>query len=91
MKKLVATNIRFPKEELMEYKQMATEEGKSLSEFLRIIVRGYSYQKKNGVKQLDYTKINTTPSNKRDPIFELKPWNSRIKDGAKNHDKYIYR
>ena len=91
MNNLVATNVRFPKQELIEYKQMAVAEGKSLSEFLRIIVRGYSHQKKMSFKKVDFQKIQMNNTKSDEPIWHIKPWRSKFKDGAKYHDKYIYR
>ncbi|KKQ38901.1 MAG: hypothetical protein US54_C0001G0026 [Candidatus Roizmanbacteria bacterium GW2011_GWA2_37_7] len=79
MKKLVATNIRFPEEELIMYKRIALEKGESLSNFIRVTIR----QKVKSIKKQSI--------NKRDPIFNMKPGHSGISDGAKNHDKYIYR
>lgn len=91
MTNLVATNIRFPVDELIEYKQMATAEGKSLSEFLRIIVRGYSHQKKSSSVEVDFRQIKMNQSKSDEPIWHIHPGCSQFSDGAKNHDKYIYR
>lgn len=89
MSKLVVTNIRLTKEELMEYRQMALHEGKSFSEYLRAILEQFAHQKKIGGK-VDASKIDVGKKRSDEPIWSLKGWNSGIVDGAKNHDKYIY-
>ncbi len=39
--KLIVTNVRFPKDDLLEYRLMALEEGKSLSSWIRSMLRAY--------------------------------------------------
>lgn len=91
MSKLTVTNIRLTKEELLEYRQMALAEGKSFSEYVREALgekaRGDMFGMKiggNKKKQMDWEAA---------PIWnhwKYAKWSSGIKDGSKNHDKYIY-
>lgn len=90
MQKLVVTNIRLTRDELMEYRQMALSERKSFSEYLRAILEQFTHQKKVAGK-IDTAKIDLGRKRREEPIWGLKPFNSGIKHGARNHDKYIYR
>lgn len=89
MGKLVATNIRLPREDLIAYRQMALEQGISFSEYLRIVLKKYSQQILVKGKA-DMRKININHTREHEPIWNFRPFRSGIKDGAKNHDKYIY-
>lgn len=89
MSKLVVTNIRLTRDELMEYRQLALSEGKSFSEYLRAVMEQFAHQKKIGGK-VDASKIDIKRKRSEEPIWGLKAWNSGVKDGAKDHDKYIY-
>lgn len=90
MNDLVVTNIRLTKDELIEYRQMALSEGKSFSEYLRAILEQFTHQIKVRGKA-DATNIDLQTERSSEPIWTLKAWNSGIKDGARDHDKYIYR
>jgi hypothetical protein len=47
--RLIVTNIRLPKEELLEYRSAALDSGKSLSAYVRDVMRAYaSTYKKRG-------------------------------------------
>jgi hypothetical protein len=46
MSNVVMVNIRLSQEELLEYRLMALAEGKSLSSFIRDILRSYAKHKK---------------------------------------------
>ena len=89
MSNLVVTNIRLTKDELMEYRQMALNENKSFSEYLREVMEQFTHQKKVGGK-VDISKIDVNRKSSDEPIWTLTAWNSGIKDGAEDHDKYIY-
>ncbi len=81
---LVATNMRFPKEELKKYKELASMEGKSLSEFLRENLRLAIRLKILGKN----VEVKKNPS-----IWNLKKykkWASKVKDGARRHNYYLY-
>jgi hypothetical protein len=41
-------NIRLSREDLLEYRQMALQEGKSFSAYIRDILRAYAKHKKQG-------------------------------------------
>ena len=46
MSKLVITNIRLTKDELLEYRLMALNEEKSFSEYIRTVMKQFARQKK---------------------------------------------
>jgi predicted DNA binding CopG/RHH family protein len=46
MRNFVIVNIRLSQEDLLEYRLMALAEGKSLSSFIRDILRSYAKHKK---------------------------------------------
>ena len=47
----VTVNVRFPAEDLLEYRLMALEAGKSLSAYVRDILRTYAAQRKRHRRQ----------------------------------------
>ncbi len=84
MSKLVVTNIRLTKEELMEYRQTALSEEKSFSEFVRLALAEKVRRDTFGFRKKTWQEA---------PLWNItkyEKWSSGIKDGAKNHDKYIY-
>jgi len=88
---LVATNVRFPEDKLLTYRQIALEMGKSLSELINEVMD-------DTMREIVLTgKVSKKRTRKtvweKAPIWNYKKyakWASGIKDGAKNHDKYIY-
>lgn len=89
---LVATNIRFPKERLLTYRQIALEMGKSLSEFINEVMD-------DSAREIILTGKTSKRRPKRKMAWEDAPiwnykkyakWASGIKNGARKHDKYIY-
>jgi len=82
----VATNIRLPKEDLEMYRQMAIEAGVSFAEFTR-----KALEDKTRAVVFGGNKISKKSAARKDEsIWKLKPFSSGIRDGARNHDKYIY-
>ncbi|MBI2268668.1 MAG: hypothetical protein HYU80_04515 [Candidatus Blackburnbacteria bacterium] len=79
MSSLVPTVIRLPKEEMEKYKSLAKAEGLSFSAYIydSLIERTMYPSKKTSKKFLF------------DPR-EFKKYKSGDRDGAINHDKYIY-
>jgi hypothetical protein len=51
MSKLVVTNLRLTKEELLEYRRMALQEGKSFSAWVRMVMEEDPRQDKNRAKK----------------------------------------
>jgi hypothetical protein len=47
MSNVVMVNIRLSREELLEYRQMALQEGKSFSAYIRAILRSYAKHKQH--------------------------------------------
>lgn len=89
---LVATNIRLPKEKLLIYRQMALEMNKSLSEWINEIMENAAREAILGVKPSAVSKRKKMSWEKA-PIWNYRKyekWASSVKDGAVNHDKYIY-
>ena len=91
MSRLVVTNIRLTREELLEYRQMALEEGRSFSSYVRNALAQKARSDMFGVKGRKI-KRRQAPR-EEEPIWNIgkyAKWSSGIRDGAKNHDKYIY-
>lgn len=91
-KNLVATSIRFPRERLLVYRQVALEMGKSLSGFINEVV-GESVREIMLVGKISKRKPKKKMTWVSAPIWNYKKyakWASGVKDGARNHDKYIY-
>lgn len=86
MRDFVSTNVRLPHEDLKALKLRAVEEGKSMGQTLReILARG----------------LVTTPTSsippaekrlgKKNPLSGVaRLGTSGVRDGALNHDKYLY-
>lgn len=89
MNKLVVTNIRLTKEELTDFREVALEEGQSLSEYIRSVIGQYIHQKKI-LGKADTLSINLKRKRSAEAIWDLKPFKSGIKDASLEHDKYIY-
>ena len=92
MGNLVATNIRLPKDELIQYRQLALREGKSFSKFLRDILVRYSHQVyMKGAAKFDAKELRNKKAD--DPIWKLKPFSFKKinkSNWAKSQDYYIY-
>lgn len=87
----VATNIRLPKDELLTYRQIALEEGKSFSKYAREALREAAHSKVLGGKKRKSRKKVIRYEDA--PLWDVKKyykWVSKDKRGSVDHDKYIY-
>lgn len=91
MKKLTTTNIRLPKEDLLIYRRIALEKGKSFSEFVRSVLADEAIKVFLGEQKSENKKFVSAYS--KAPIWNVnkyKKWASKDKKGSLDHDKYIY-
>lgn len=81
MNNYVTTNIRLPKDDLMNYREIALSMGKSFSEFVREVLAKFAHP------------VTIAETKKKYPSFweiDKIAVKGGPKDGALNHDKYIY-
>lgn len=79
----VTTNIRLPKEDLVNYRQIALSLGKSFSEFVREILAQFVHP----------VEVTIGKTKKKYPSFweiEKVAVSGGPKDGSTKHDRYIY-
>lgn len=81
-KNIVATNIRLPKDELLSYRQIALEEGKSFSEFVRDELS----------KRVSPSAVSASPRRKKRSLWDIKRYaiTAGTTKGSVEHDKDIY-
>jgi hypothetical protein len=79
---LVVTNIRLPKEDLIDYRQLALSMGKSFSQLVREAL----------ARLIQPVEVKITKTRKYPAFEEIDKIavNAGPRDAAQEHDKYIY-